>query len=185
MMNEIQILLVVLLSFTSVLSVALVVWNILLHRKALRATETLTSTFTSSAQVEDERFAYVSNHDALTGLPNRTMLFHKLEHLIASNSESNSMFNILYMDLENFTGINKTHGTQVADEVLQTISNRLRRCLGQGEPVFRLGGDEFIVVLENPRTERAYDVVCEAILKEVTGKITIGESVILPALCIG
>ena len=86
-------------------------------------------------------------HDALTGLPNRTMLFEKLERSIESARVGDSMLALMLMDLDRFKEVNDTFGHQFGDALLKQVSFRLQNQLRGEDFAARLGGDEFAVVL--------------------------------------
>lgn len=100
-----------------------------------------------------------ATHDPLTGLPNRTLLFDRLERLASRKGE----FAILYLDLDGFKSINDTFGHEAGDDVLREVARRLSSCLRMEDMVARLGGDEFAIVLA--------DVADRETIKEVATRI--------------
>lgn len=86
---------------------------------------------------------YQAAHDVLTALPNRYFLVNRTSHLIDIGVER---FSLLFIDIDNFKGINDNFGHDVGDQVLQDVARRLGREIGQSELVARLGGDEFVVI---------------------------------------
>jgi diguanylate cyclase (GGDEF)-like protein/PAS domain S-box-containing protein len=86
-------------------------------------------------------------HDALTGLPNRSMLFESLERAIESSRADGSMLALLLMDLDRFKEVNDTFGHQFGDALLRQVSFRLQNQLRGDDMAARLGGDEFALVL--------------------------------------
>ena len=86
-------------------------------------------------------------HDALTGLPNRTMLFDSLERAIEASRADGSMLALMLMDLDRFKEVNDTFGHQFGDALLKQVSFRLLNQLRGDDVAARLGGDEFAVVL--------------------------------------
>ncbi|HEX6086885.1 MAG TPA: EAL domain-containing protein [Thermoanaerobaculia bacterium] len=86
-------------------------------------------------------------HDALTGLPNRTMLFEKLERVIEESRASGVKLALMLMDLDRFKEVNDTFGHQFGDALLKQVSFRLQNQLRGDDFAARLGGDEFAVVL--------------------------------------
>ncbi|MGD0723669.1 MAG: EAL domain-containing protein [Roseiarcus sp.] len=100
----------------------------------------------------EERIRFLGSHDALTGLPNRTLLRDRIGEALARARRS-GMFCIHYLDLDNFKSVNDTHGHQFGDMLLRQASARLTRCLREMDVLARLGGDEFVVLqvdLERP-----------------------------------
>jgi diguanylate cyclase (GGDEF)-like protein len=96
-------------------------------------------------QAEENR--HQSLHDALTGLPNRTLLRQESERALAGARATGGGMTLMLIDLDRFKEINDTLGHRYGDRVLQVLADRLRTTLGDGAVVGRLGGDEFAVVL--------------------------------------
>ncbi|WP_448046152.1 bifunctional diguanylate cyclase/phosphodiesterase [Bradyrhizobium liaoningense] len=93
----------------------------------------------------DEKIAHLAHYDALTDLPNRTLFREQIERELAKVA-GGEQFALLYIDVDEFKGINDSLGHHVGDELLKAIANRLRGCLKQGDLIARLGGDEFAVI---------------------------------------
>ena len=101
-----------------------------------------------TARVEAERrLAHLAAHDGLTGLLTRRRLRELLDEELVRASRTGSRVAVVYLDLDDFSRVNDTHGHQAGDEVLQQVAARLRSALHPGELAGRLGGDEFAVVL--------------------------------------
>lgn len=95
----------------------------------------------------EERIRQAGLHDALTGLPNRALLFEYSRHVFARTQRSRRNAAIIFIDLDHFKPINDTHGHEVGDAVLKEIARRLKRCVRQEDLAFRIGGDEFLIIL--------------------------------------
>jgi diguanylate cyclase (GGDEF)-like protein len=87
-------------------------------------------------------------HDALTGLPNRTLLVQRLVHAILRCRRSEKLVAILFADLDRFKAINDTYGHHVGDELLIAVGARLTELLRPGDTLARLAGDEFVILCE-------------------------------------
>lgn len=98
---------------------------------------------------ETERLEHLANYDYLTKIPNRYLLLDRLEHLIAQSARNNSTFALLYIDLDKFKNINDTKGHAYGDQVLVETAFRLKQAIRSSDTVARIGGDEFVVLLEN------------------------------------
>ncbi len=91
-------------------------------------------------------------HDALTGLPNRTLLVQRLVHAVLRCRRSEKLVAILFADLDRFKVINDTYGHHVGDELLVAVAGRLTELLRPGDTLARLAGDEFVVLCEDLET---------------------------------
>ena len=86
-----------------------------------------------------------AQHDALTGLPNRSLLIDRIDQEIKHARRSGSLLAVLFLDLDNFKQINDSFGHLVGDALLVSISGKLKGVLREGDTVSRLGGDEFLL----------------------------------------
>jgi diguanylate cyclase (GGDEF)-like protein/PAS domain S-box-containing protein len=93
----------------------------------------------------DEKIAHMAHYDALTDLPNRTLFRAQIERELAKTGEG-ARFALLYVDIDEFKGINDSLGHHVGDELLKTVAARIRGCLKETDLIARLGGDEFAVI---------------------------------------
>jgi len=91
---------------------------------------------------------YLAFYDQLTRLPNRRLLLDRLQQSLASSVRSGAQGALLYIDLDNFKDLNDTLGHEQGDLLLQMVAERLRSCSRIGDTVARVGGDEFVVVIE-------------------------------------
>lgn len=105
----------------------------------------------SRLKESQERVEYLATHDALTGLPNRSLFHDRLDLAMAQARRSNGLVALMFMDLDNFKNINDTLGHDVGDELLMEIARRLKEQMRDMDTVARLGGDEFTIVL--PETD--------------------------------
>jgi diguanylate cyclase (GGDEF)-like protein/PAS domain S-box-containing protein len=95
------------------------------------------------------RLEYQATHDTLTGLANRSLLADRLEQAIRTAASHNGALAVVFVDLDHFKLINDTLGHHVGDELLQTMAQRLRVCARDYDTVARVGGDEFVLLLNS------------------------------------
>jgi diguanylate cyclase len=94
-----------------------------------------------------ERMQIMATHDALTGLPNRSLARDRFEHAAATAGRGGQSMAMLYLDLDNFKNVNDTLGHSSGDTLLRQVSARLAMLLRPADTVARLGGDEFLLVV--------------------------------------
>jgi diguanylate cyclase (GGDEF)-like protein len=92
-----------------------------------------------------DRIAHLAHYDALTDLPNRVLFREQIERELRRTG-GGEQFALLYIDVDEFKGINDSLGHHVGDELLKAVAGRIRSCLREGDLVARLGGDEFAVI---------------------------------------
>jgi diguanylate cyclase (GGDEF)-like protein/PAS domain S-box-containing protein len=95
------------------------------------------------------RLKHMAQYDGLTGLPNRGLLYDRLKMALARTRREQGQMSLLYLDLNNFKQVNDSLGHVAGDELLQEVANRLKQCVRDLDTVARMGGDEFVVLLEN------------------------------------
>ncbi|MGH8806597.1 MAG: EAL domain-containing protein [Noviherbaspirillum sp.] len=98
-------------------------------------------------KLAEQRVLQAAQHDALTGLPNRALVFEYAGHLVAAALRNHGHGAFLFIDLDRFKPVNDLYGHDVGDRLLQEVARRLLACVRKEDLVGRLGGDEFIIVL--------------------------------------
>lgn len=102
----------------------------------------------SERKETEDRIRRLAHHDSLTGLPNRNLLNDRMNHAVARVRRSGGRMAVLYVDLDKFKPINDTLGHEAGDVVLREVADRLSSCVRSSDTVARVGGDEFVVVVE-------------------------------------
>ena len=105
-----------------------------------------------------------AGHDALTSLPNRTLLFDRIDQAIVAAKRHGRILGVLFVDLDNFKVINDSLGHDAGDELLTEAGRRLQQCVREGDSVARLGGDEFVMLLTEVQGEADVDLVARRVI---------------------
>lgn len=111
-------------------------------------------------------------HDSLTGLPNRRLLFERIEHALRQAGRPGRLA-VVFIDLDDFKAVNDRFGHSAGDLLLVEVADRLRACLRPGDTAARLGGDEFAVLLHDEHGV-ASEAVAERLLEAVRRPIDLG-----------
>ncbi|MEA2046875.1 MAG: EAL domain-containing protein [Campylobacterota bacterium] len=122
-----------------------------------------------------EEISYLAYHDTLTHLPNRTEFKRYMGELIEGKYQGEKKFIVLFIDLDRFKVINDTLGHEIGDEMLITLSKRISRILGKENLLARIGGDEFVAIVENKQDIDAIDVIVAEIASVIRDPIQIKE----------
>ena len=130
----------------------------------------------------EEKYTYLALHDSLTGLPNRRSLFEE-EKSIFTNGSENSVA-LLFIDMDNFKFINDTMGHEFGDELIKEVSKRITVGLDDNCTLYRLGGDEFILLSKVMDRESA-KVLASSILNNFKAKFIIKNIILYVSLSIG
>jgi diguanylate cyclase (GGDEF)-like protein len=123
----------------------------------------------------DEELAFLATHDPLTGLPNRTLILDRLGQMLARSARHATAVAALFIDLDNFKGINDTLGHGVGDELLCAVAARLDGVVRDVDALGRLGGDEFVVVAEELSLAAGPELVAERLLEALKLPFKLGE----------
>ncbi|CCD97903.1 EAL domain-containing protein [Bradyrhizobium sp. STM 3809] len=121
---------------------------------------------TTERRLADEKIAHLAHFDALTELPNRVLFRERIDEEI-ERARHGTSFALLYIDVDEFKGINDSLGHHVGDELLKTIARRIESCVGPEDMVARLGGDEFAVLLTTAADEDEVVVAVTEILNTI------------------
>jgi diguanylate cyclase (GGDEF)-like protein len=111
-----------------------------------------------------EELAFMATHDALTGLPNRTLILDRVEQMLVRARRNQTPVAALFVDLDNFKHINDTLGHGVGDQLLRAVAARLEAVVRDIDALGRLGGDEFVVVAEGMSLAAGPELIAERLL---------------------
>ncbi|MCC6134328.1 MAG: diguanylate cyclase, partial [Gammaproteobacteria bacterium] len=115
-----------------------------------------------------ERLQWAANFDALTQLPNRTLLVDRLRQAVAHAGRTQTLLAVTYLDMDGFKPINDRYGRDAGDRLLIEIARRLRDDLRTDDTVARLGGDEFVLLLSDLDNLKQAEATLERILLKIT-----------------
>ena len=131
-----------LITTLAVLAVALLT-SVLDARLVARTTE-----LARSLTLANQELTQLTLHDILTGLPNRTLLADRIEQAIGKAGEQGTCFALMFIDLDGFKPVNDAFGHHVGDQLLKAVAERLRGHLHSQDTLARIGGDEFVLLVE-------------------------------------
>ena len=126
-------------------------------------------------RLADQRVVHMAHHDALTGLPNRTLLADRVGQAIARAHRRGGKLAVLFLDLDRFKNVNDSLGHAIGDLLLTAVAVRIKGCLREEDTAARLGGDEFIISLPDVVDAAEAASVAGRILAELARPFAIGE----------
>jgi diguanylate cyclase (GGDEF)-like protein/PAS domain S-box-containing protein len=125
----------------------------------------------------EEHIRHLAMHDGLTGLPNRRLFMDRLRRSVAMSKRNGVRFAVLFIDLNDFKEINDTLGHEAGDHVLRTVAERLRQSLREVDTCARIGGDEFIVLLHDIRSNEDLAHASERVSAAISTPINLNGTV--------
>lgn len=129
----------------------------------------------TARKLESERFKNLAHFDQLTQIPNRYLLLDRISHLIDQCERNNSEFALLYIDLDNFKTINDTKGHAFGDLILKEVADCLKQSIRNADTVARIGGDEFVVLLEDITDANDVSLIAKVLVDELHKAFTINQ----------
>jgi diguanylate cyclase (GGDEF)-like protein len=116
------------------------------------------------SQLRIEQLAY---YDALTHLPNRTLLQDRLKHAMAHADREQNLLAVCYLDLDDFKPVNDAWGHKTGDELLIEMTRRMQSCVRAEDTVARLGGDEFVLLVGDANRIQEIEQVIDRVLSSI------------------
>lgn len=140
------------------------------HEGAVLIFKDLTRQQQAEERLEEKKqlLDHMSNHDSLTGLPNRRLFQDRLYHAIERARRSSSEMSVLFIDLDRFKKINDSLGHELGDKLLISVARRMQSHLRRSDTLARLGGDEFVVILEESSHSHFAAVIARNLLNELS-----------------
>lgn len=133
-------------------------------------------------RIGEEQLSYRAYHDALTGLPNKLSLFENAKDIF---HQDRGIVAVLFVDIDNFKNVNDTMGHAFGDQLIEKVSKRLTSLLSDEDLIYRLGGDEFIVILQNLCGYQDVQKASENIISKFSQEFDIDGSILYISVSIG
>jgi diguanylate cyclase (GGDEF)-like protein/PAS domain S-box-containing protein len=128
---------------------------------------------------------HLATHDVLTDLPNRFLMMDRLGQLLSRARRSGAGFAVLFMDIDRFKEVNDTHGHEFGDLLLRAVAQRLAKSVRQSDTVARIGGDEFVIILETAHQIGEADAVADHVLRALATSFTLQKRTVEVTVSIG
>ena len=133
----------------------------------------------------DKQLSFLANHDALTSLPNRSLMRDRVSQSVAQAHRDGTQVALMYVDLDRFKTINDTLGHEQGDILLRAAAERLRSALREGDTVSRQGGDEYTVLLPHVTRLDSVDAVARKLLKDLSAPFALSGREVFVSASIG
>jgi diguanylate cyclase (GGDEF)-like protein/PAS domain S-box-containing protein len=133
----------------------------------------------------EQKLERIAHYDLLTSLPNRTLLLDRLNQAMVQCQYSNQSLTIALLDLDGFKAVNDTHDHHVGDELLIAVSQRMTAAMREGDTLARIGGDEFVAIMNNLDEFGDSEPILERLLKAAAEPVTVGDAVMQVSVSIG
>ena len=157
---------------------ALILWILLRYRRLLSEQE-------AQRLAQEERIRHQAYHDDLTGLPNRASFAEQLDAMTRRARRAGWAFAVMFLDLDRFKVVNDSLGHHAGDQLLRVAATRIQRCIRDSDMLFRMGGDEFTVLLEDVRGPEQTAAVAHRILEAMTEPVQLQQHEIRVTASIG
>ena len=140
----------------------------------------------TSQKVSEQRLFQLAHFDALTNLPNRQTFSERIRHAIAIATRRRTQLAVVFVDVDHFKTINDSLGHDAGDLVLRVVAERISNCLRESDTVARIGGDEFVILLEEGIDAfDSFEVVADKLSKSVAEPINVNGYELYVALSMG
>ncbi len=128
---------------------------------------------------------HLATHDGLTNLPNRFLMIDRLSQVLAHAKRTSTTFAVLFVDVDDFKAINDAHGHEFGDLVLQAIAKKLVTSIRASDTVARIGGDEFVVILEETAGQGSAPVVAAKLIERLARPFVVRGRQVTTSVSIG
>jgi diguanylate cyclase (GGDEF)-like protein/PAS domain S-box-containing protein len=128
------------------------------------------------AKAHQYQLEHIAHFDALTGLPNRVLLGDRLGQALLQTQRRKRLLAVAYIDLDGFKQVNDTYGHAEGDQLLITVTQRMKQVLREGDTLARLGGDEFVAILADLSEAAACTNTLSRLLEAVAQPVRLGNN---------
>ena len=129
----------------------------------------------TKSKAHQQQLEYAANYDALTNLPNRLLLLDRLHVTLLQCQRHSKMLAVVYIDLDGFKQVNDTYGHDMGDKLLISISQHMKDALRECDTLARIGGDEFVAVLDDLETPNDCKPILKRLLKATSQSISVDD----------
>jgi len=132
-----------------------------------------------------DELEHIAHYDALTGMPNRVLLADRLQQAMLQSQRRNSALAVAYLDLDGFKPVNDQHGHEVGDQLLVTLSQRMKASLRESDTLARIGGDEFVALLVDIGERRDCELLLSRLLQAAATPVRVDGALLQLSASIG
>jgi len=132
-----------------------------------------------------DELEHIAHYDALTGMPNRVLLADRLQQAMLQSQRRNTALAVAYLDLDGFKPVNDQYGHEVGDQLLVTLSQRMRASLRESDTLARIGGDEFVVLLVDIGERRDCEQLLSRLLQAAATPVRLDGAILQLSASIG
>ena len=133
----------------------------------------------------EKRLHHLAHHDSLTNLPNRLLFEDRLAQALSKARRSRRQVALFFLDLDHLKEVNDTLGHSYGDMLLIDIAKRLRKCVREGDTVARMGGDEFLVLLDDIESIEIIEATAKRICNSLSHELVKGDFILKISVSIG
>ncbi len=133
----------------------------------------------------EKALIYQASHDSLTNLPNRKYFEDRYLQIQKQQPDDKRLVAVLYIDIDDFKSVNDNYGHSAGDQVLKELGSRLLGAVRESDTVARVGGDEFIIILENIQHKSNINTIAEKVIQRISNPFDIGNELVNISVSIG
>ncbi len=153
--------------------------------QAIATLQSETASLLQQVQLQRDEIERLATHDQLTGLLMPKALEDRLEHAIARSHRTGKRLALMFLDLDRFKAVNDTYGHAAGDRVLEVLAERFNTVLRETDSKGRIGGDEFVFVLEQPGNEQQISAIAQRLVDAAADPVVFGDHSLEVGVSIG